>query len=326
MNRNQLQQLTIFSVALLVSCNPKGDGITSQVIDPTPATNPAPVETNDGLLPDSIITYRPAFGKSSTVRHYPFSTVNQPDIGVRLTKVFYNGKLVRMYEYNAKQRLAVRTDYSGSFIYRKFVYTYANDELVKIDAFLNKSAQAPESSPTSNELLPSMTTTYRSTGDTIAWVDKTIDIEFLGWEWDKQRTTRSYGLGFSPLGALIWEQEVDAQGKVSNYTLWKRNELGNVVFQRYGSWFHRWQVTHFTYDNKRNPFSTTGDLSQFGDNLIINMGNINNIVTLTSTGGQGYGKDSWRYEYDYRPDGYPSRMKVYRFERLDATVDFEYNQ
>ncbi len=36
--------------------------------------------------------------------------------------------------------------------------------------------------------------------------------------------------------------------------------------------------------------------------------------------------DRWRFEYDYRPDGYPKKVIVCRKGEIERTIGFGYNQ
>ena len=104
--------------------------------------------------------------------------------------------------------------------------------------------------------------------------------------------------------------------------------MGNIGLSRTGSLSNQWQMLSFTYDNKPNPFRTTGDSQPIDFSALFGVSavtNLNNALTQSSVNSQG-GRDKWRYVYEYRPDGYPYRMLSYRNEELSGTVEFVYNQ
>ncbi|GAB4034141.1 hypothetical protein [Spirosoma gilvum] len=278
----------------------------------------------DPLVPDSIAAYRPTFGNASTVRQFPYSATNQPGIGIRLTKVLYNGRPIRTYAYNEQGRLTDRTDYytDGTHIYKTFSYTYQAGKPVNIVSQLNKEANSTTSYPRNNELRPSTQTTLT---DSAGWIRKTTTVEFLDG-YQKPGTSISR-LGFSPAGTLIWEEKLDTKGAVNQYTLYHRNESGNVALRRTGLLNNRWETLRYRYDNNPNPFRTTGDIQSldFGDLSGFDLTAINNATSVSSVNSEK-GNIQWRYTYEYRPDGYPSRATIYRDERMTSTIEFIYNQ
>ena len=331
MSRNLYLPLTVCLTALLISCNPEMNDSGQQGMAPvSPAvsvTSLLSTESSDPLIPDSIVTYRPPFGNGNTVRQFPFSLVNQPATTVRLTQLIYNGKIIRNYAYNDQGRLAERTDYytNGIQVYKKFAYSYGMNALTGSTSQLNKEAPYVEGYPQKSDLLPSTSTTYVSMADSIAWTQKTIVIAFLDSS-PKSGTVVSR-LGFNPTGALIWEEQKNDQGKLSQYILYRRNEVDNVVLRRTGYLSNRWEAYQFTYDNKPNPFRTTGDLQSLalGQLAGVDITNPNNVLNQSFTNSEG-GQDKWRYSYEYRPDGYPYRMLAYHNEALTSTIEFSYNQ
>lgn len=329
MKKNVCLLLPISWLSLL-SCNPM-DGADQQIVNPIAAQEAtafvASANDADPLLADSINAYRPRFGDATTVRLFPFGVTGQPTTPLRLMKVSYNGRVVRSYQYNDQNRLAERTDYytNGIQIYKRHTYNYDDTGLIRVATRINKDAAYVEGFPKTNDLLPSATVTYIPKSDSIAWTQKTTVAELMD-RYQKAGTTEAR-LGFSPKGELIWEEKSDEQGQLNQYTLYRRSQAGNVVFRRTGSAFKRWANFHFAYDNKPNPFLLTGDLQSIdlGDLNGMETFNKNNVLTQSSVNSDG-GRDQWRYEYEYRPDGYPNRLTTFRNDRLTSTVEFVYNQ
>lgn len=326
--------LTIGLFALLIGCNPKEDNSSQPIIAPVlPGTPVPPVGTtglSDPLTPDSINAYRPEFGLATTVRQFPFGLANQPATSLKLSSILYNGKTVRTYQYDQQGRLAQRKDYytNGIQIFRQFSYAYGMDGVAEITSQLNKEAPVVEGYPQKSDLLPSATIVFTRPTDSLSRIERNAQTEFAVYK-SELGLTRSR-LGFNPKGILVWEETIDEKDKTSQYTLYRPNELGNIVFSRTGSLFNNWQALQFTFDNKPNPFRTTGDPYprpvNLGDMYGISVTtNANNALTQSSTNSQG-GRDNWRYTYEYRPDGYPYRMLSYRNEELTGTTEFIYNQ
>lgn len=326
--------VTIGLLALLTGCSPKGDNSSQPIITPVlPGTLVPPTGTAgllDPLIPDSINTYRPEFGRATTVRQFPFGLADRPTTSLKLSSILYNGKTVRTYQYDEQGRLAQRKDYytNGIQIFRQFGYSYGVDGVAEITSQLNKEAPVVEGYPKSSDLLPSATIMFTRPADSLSRIERNAQTEFAVYKFELG-LTRSR-LGFNPKGILVWEETIDEKDKTSQYTLYRPNELGNIVFSRTGSLFNKWQALRFTFDNKPNPFRTTGDPYpqpvNLGDLYGISVtANANNALTQSSINSQG-GRDNWRYTYDYRPDGYPYRMLSYRNEELAGTTEFIYNQ
>ncbi|WP_080054353.1 hypothetical protein [Spirosoma aerolatum] len=281
-------------------------------------------QSSDSLTPDSIAAYRPAFGDANTVRQFPYTNANQHNTALRLTRVLYNGRPIRNYLYSDQGRLAERTDYytDGTHIYKKFTYSYEAGKPTKIVSEINKEVNTLTSYPRNNDLRPSTVTTL---ADSAGWIQKTTAIEFLDG-YQKPGTTVSR-LGFSTTGLLIWDEKTDQKGILSQYTLYRRDESGNVILRRMGLLNNRWEAVRYNYDQNPNPFRTTGDIQplDFGDLNGLDLVAVNNIVTATSTNSEG-SRIQWQYVYTYRSDGYPSRVAIYRDERQVSTVEFVYNQ
>lgn len=306
------------SLLALLSCNPKTDQTT---ITPTPPTG-----SLDASMPDSIATYQPVFGAVGTARQFPFGPSNQVNTTLRLTQVTLNGNVWITYKYDAQNRLIERTNYytDGTHIYFQLTYTYTSTGLVQVASNLNKEAPFIEGSPQTNDLLPSKSITYNSVDKGIIELTKTTNTVFSVWL--KTGITESQ-MGFSPAGAYIWSGTSTDQGKRTDGITYRRDETGNILWARTVVPLSYWAVDYFTYDTHPNPFRTTGDteLVDMGESLSFNATNANNVVSRQMINQPGAG-DSWRYEYTYRPDGYPAQMKSYRGNDFINTIEYTYNQ
>lgn len=310
---------------LVVSCQPESPGSSPLVLTPVaPGVPAAPILLSDPSVPDSIGAYRPVFGSATTVRQFPFGPTNQPTTTFHLLTVLYNSKLTLTYQYTDEDRLTERTNYytDGTHIFQKVVYSYKEGSIAKLSTLLNKEAPFLEGYPRNNELLPAATINFVS--DTASWVKKISQTSFALYSFELGNALSR--LGFSPSGALIWEEQLNERGKVASYSLYRRNETGNITFQRTGSLSNQWTTDYFTYDDKPNPSRTTGDSQTAGiAGYGLETSNTNNVLTRRSINSSG-GQDVWHYEYTYRPDGYPSQVKEYRNNDPAGTIEFIYNQ
>ncbi len=317
------------SLSTLFGCHPNQESFSAPIIPPDSAQEAtvlvATAKQANGLAPDSIDAYRPAFGASSTVRQFPYGLATRRAEGPQLASVSFNGRIIRTFQYDGQGRLTERTDFytNGIQVYRKFAYTYGPNGLERINSFLNKEAGTVEGFPKQSELRPSTTVSYASASDSLALIRKTTAVEFLDW-YQKPGTT-IIQLGFSASGALVWEEKTNEQGQLSEYTLYRRNESNNVVLRRKGFQFNRWETHQFTYDDKPNPFRTTGDSQSLdlGELSGIDVMNPNNVATQSFASSQG-GREIWHYAYEYRTDGYPAQVTVYRGNRQAGSYGFMY--
>ncbi|AQG80426.1 hypothetical protein AWR27_14495 [Spirosoma montaniterrae] len=242
--------------------------------------------------------------------------------------MLYNDKTVRSYRYDEQRRLAQRTDYytNGIHIVRQFTYRYGVNGILSIDSQLNKEAPVVEGYPQRSDLIPSATVAFTTTNDSLSRIEKSTQTEFAVHKIELGNTRAR--LGFNQHGVLVWEEIIDEKGKISQYALYRPDEMGNIGFSRTGSLSNQWETFKFTYDNKPNPFKTTGDAlpGNFSSLHGISVAtNLNNALTQLYINSQG-GRIEWHYVYEYRPDGYPRRMLSYRDKELDGTIEFVYNQ
>ncbi len=130
---------------------------------------------------------------------------------------------------------------------------------------------------------------------------------------------QEYRLGFDSLGQLVWIEQPNPHGLSGDYTSYIRDQQGNAIQIKF-VWLVQTDqnfTTLYQYDQRKNPYHTTGDLT---DDRAINP---NNILLEESSSGNGW-KTS--YSYQYRSDGYPSKVS-YPVPLLGVvTLEFVYNK
>lgn len=311
MNRKP-QLILLLSLAVFASCDPKKSEPVFNDVD-------LPIVKIDPLWTSAIAKDRPVLGKSGTILQFPFGPANPATSKIRLAKVLTNGKLRRTYQYNSADHLVERMTYytDGQSIFEKTTYKYSQSGLSEIIRELNKEAvYLIPGYPNTNDLRPGDNYSFIPTIDSLAWIKQVYKSVNAAPVVDEVH------FGFSPAGALIWQERVDKRGRVKSYTLYQRNELGNITLSK--SNYHDRDLIpseqYFTYDNHPNPYRTTGDF-QTNDFFDFDASNTNNVLT------QGDADNpEWRYEYQYRSDGYPSSVKGYRSGELALTVEYIYNR
>ncbi len=141
----------------------------------------------------------------------------------------------------------------------------------------------------------------------------------------QESETRRQRLGFDAKGQLVWQEGIHLTGadaRIISYQLYRRDDAGNAVFIRsVGNGYYATTPTEefLTYDDKPNPYRTTGDITSLEST------NVNNVLSRKVVEEAGR-VTVYRYEYEYRPDGYPSRVRTYGNGELLSTKEFVYNQ
>ena len=124
-------------------------------------------------------------------------------------------------------------------------------------------------------------------------------------------------------------QEVIEDSSVSTSTTIYTLSNGNVVkkeeTREYGK-----TVTTFKHDNAKTLFSLRPFFlyPEYFDEREVNKNNITSkevINTFTFNGQTNIYKSTYRYEYEYTPEGYPKTIKEYNSEgKLEGTKEYEY--
>ena len=124
-------------------------------------------------------------------------------------------------------------------------------------------------------------------------------------------------------------QEVIEDSSVSTSTTIYTLSNGNVVkkeeIREYGK-----TVTTFKHDNAKTVWSLRPFIIQpeYFNEKDVNKNNITSkevISTFTFNGQTNIYKSTYRYEYEYTPEGYPKTIKEYNSEgKLEGTKEYEY--
>ena len=123
-------------------------------------------------------------------------------------------------------------------------------------------------------------------------------------------------------------QEVIEDSSVSTSTTIYTLSNGNVVkkeeTREYGK-----TVTTFKHDNAKTVWSLRPFIIQpeYFDEKDVNKNNITSkevISTYSHNGQTDTYKSTYRYEYEYTPEGYPKTIKEYRNDTLEGIKEYEY--
>ncbi|MPR32620.1 hypothetical protein [Salmonirosea aquatica] len=321
MKTKSVRYLAIALLAL-AGCKPEKDGVF--YLDPMPVFEE---KKGSPLASDSINAYRPVIGAANVERAFPFGTVNEP-VGVRLLEVIekvtnsitnpserYNDKTI--YEYGASGNLVkkIRQTTKGMIW---DINTYEPNAEGKIQIATKVNTGIDYFRGELNELSLFGNTLYESTDEDFSWGLKSFQRYYSNNQNSPIERTR---LGFDAKGQLVWEEGIyldAASSRITSYKLYKRDANGNATFTRYVNGNYPITEHKMTYDDKPNPYRTTGDI------LLPEVTNSNNILTQQII--ENGVITTFRYEYEYRPNGYPSRVQTYKNEELISTREFQYNQ
>ena len=318
MKTKNLRYLPLVLLAL-AGCKPEKDDVF--YLDPMPVFE---AKKSSPLASDSINALRPSIGAANVEREFPFGTANKP-VELRLLEVTekFNDPNVRYenkttYEYGTSGKLVKKTYQTNTgIIWDINTYDSGTSDRVQVTTEVNKGVVYVQGYYRRNGK-----TQYEPTNETKSWVLKSYnrDDQYNG---DNSPTLRTR-LGFDSKGQLVWEEGIylnAASSGITSYKLYKRDANGNATFTRFvtGTPITEEKIN---YDDKPNPYRTTGDI------LLPEATNPNNILTqqITETSVTGKYITTYRYEYEYRPDGYPRLSKTYKDEKLSSIREFKYNQ
>lgn len=282
-----------------------------------------------GFAPDFVRAYVPNLGEGSQERRFPFGSNGLLSNSLRLVEVRHNyghGEHKMTFQYDSLGRLSKRISYSQGFIFIQYTYEYKGEKGVEVLKKENREASGVSYgvSLRNNDLVAGSLSHYEPISAPKSLFSKIVESK-LGQEPETKRLK----LGFDNSGNLVQEEELYRNGVdeiLRASKIYKRDQIGNISFSRPGG-SNFWGVEFFTYDNKPNPFRTTGDITLLQDlaGEISNVTNFNNVLRQTILKKEGP-TENILYEYEYRPDGYPSKVKAYRSGELQYTREFVYNQ
>ncbi|WP_439559547.1 hypothetical protein [Dyadobacter sp.] len=262
---------------------------------------------------------KPEFGDpATTMRQFPYGPGKAYSGDVRLVATKSRGLRHEQFIYDKSGKLVEKKRYAGDgkHVYTSHKYEYhTNAGIAKIEYWINIIGIMPEGYPTTDELYFASSTTFEN-----GYVEGTYDKV-------SQRTERqgSYyspepvELGFDKKGRQVWEGRTQDKSHYFSYTVIERADNGNIVSikNRYYTDYKSGNQTVYTYDDKKNPYYTTGDPADWS-NL-----NINNVIAARFTNNQKNSQTS-TFEYTYRHDGYPQ----YQIDPVSKKVlmEFIYNK
>ena len=108
------------------------------------------------------------------------------------------------------------------------------------------------------------------------------------------------------------------------YTLSNGNVVKKEETREYGK-----TVTTFKHDNAKTLFSLRPFFlyPEYFDEREVNKNNITSkevINTYSDNGQTDTYKSTYRYEYEYTPEGYPKTIKEFRNDTLEGIKEYEY--
>lgn len=123
-------------------------------------------------------------------------------------------------------------------------------------------------------------------------------------------------------------QEVIEDSSVSTSTTIYTLSNGNVV-KKQETRKHGKTVTTFKHDNAKTLFSLRPFFAypEYFDEKDVNKNNITSkevINTYSHNGQTDTYKSTYRYEYEYTPEGYPKTIKEFRNDTLEGIKEYEY--
>ena len=123
-------------------------------------------------------------------------------------------------------------------------------------------------------------------------------------------------------------QEVIEDSSVSTSTTIYTLSNGNVV-KKQETRKHGKTVTTFKHDNAKTLFSLRPFFAypEYFDEKDVNKNNITSkevINTYSDNGQTDTYKSTYRYEYEYTPEGYPKTIKEFRNDTLEGIKEYEY--
>lgn len=311
---------------VLAGCKPEKDDVFYLL--------PSPEPIQKSFAPDSVLKYLPKLGNANQLRQFPFGPVGQPDNSLRLIEFTENNRSMRYkntFQYDQTGRLSQWTRYNkDGFIFSQHSYRYDEGGKVEVLALLNKDAPSVNYGLQimTNDLVPSYSSLFEPVANNGALISRTDDVK-TSFYIQKPGTTSSR-LSFGTDGHLAKQDVLYRNGideTISSSRIFKRNEKGNLEFIHNLSINYE-SVEYYTYDDKPNPFRTTGDINLLKDLIpseLAGVFNINNVMSMEIVSKEGV-QYALYYVYEYRPDGYPSVMKVYNRGELISTREFKYNQ
>ncbi|GAB2774370.1 hypothetical protein GCM10027275_16750 [Rhabdobacter roseus] len=317
----------LVALLALAGCNPE------EAVVLYPPLSPEPIQKS--YAPDSVLKYLPQLGDVNQVRQYPFGATGKPATSLRLMEFTENNGSISyktVFQYDPTGRLSQWTCYNqDGFIWSRQTYRYDEGGKVEVKTDFNKDVPRVSYGIqiTTNDLLPVYTSLFEPVANHSSRVMRTEVVEEMPLRILQPGTTLSR-LSFGTDGRLARQDVLYRHGvdeTITSSSIFKWNEKGNTDFIHNVS-FNNSNVSYYTYDDKPNPFRISGDITLFKNLLPSGWAGIssaNNVVSMEVVSIAGV-HEKLDYRYEYRPDGYPTTMKVYRNGELISTRTFKYNE
>ncbi len=323
---------TLYAAAILMTVF----GCRSDKVVPDAPAPPVSVQEDKPFAPDSVLSYVPVLGNASQVRQFPFGPAGRPDTSVRLVEFtdYSDRRKVEyrtVFQYDQAGRLAQWTRYNkDSLIYSRHSYAYDAGGKISVKVEKNQSTDIAELFYVylkNNDLEVSYLSSFEPTAGSNVLLSRTDDVKtpfFI----QTVGITHSR-LSFGTDGQLVREDVLSSNGEnagVVSSRIFKRNETGNIAFIHLKSAKEE-RVEYYTYDDKPNPYRTTGDVMLLKDLIpgeMAGVSNINNVLIAEVFSKNG--NSALHYVYEYRPDGYPFVMRSFYQGELTNTREFVYSR
>lgn len=226
------------------------------------------------------------------------------------------------YFYDSLGRLTENRAYAGQYTLTSWLYFYEGTTIKKAEYRFNTGASLGQ--PQYGSLKPGYAYLY-NTGTPGLSISRAYrdDLNQLAYP--------GTNLWFDASGRLVWvesqvvllepHQNGPSVYKLQEYRLYTRDVTGNVVRYKYRdnrSLYRTETESVYEYDDKHNPYYTTGDIVEL---QALSPANVILVQNQTKAGLV----PAARYQYTYRPDGYPSKVTFSR-NGQPITQEFVYNQ
>ena len=302
----------LIPVMLLLGCNRnQDDPKVNPIIPAILAIIPQKLSATDPSLAD-----RPKFGDVTTIRQAPYGLHPKRTDRLRLQSILLNGRLSTEYIYDAQGRLIEKKIYyNDGHIYESTRFSYPPTGTIRVEYWPNKNAVSGGGYPPNDDLILHAFTTFTNTSSDAELVKTTQRVP------NNSNTNypQEYRYGFNSLGQLVWVEQPNPYGLSGDYSLYIRDSQGNAIQTKYVRLVQSDQnhTTMYKYDQQKNPYYTTGDLTD--DRAT----NANNILLEESSN-----SNSWKtsYSYQYRADGYPGKVTYPHAQLGTVTLEFIYDR
>ena len=247
-------------------------------------------------------TYASLYGSKAI--GLPASTVFIPrkDDGVRLVSVIENEKFHNDFSYDSQNRLIESKRISGQYTLWSSRYFYEGDLITRIEHWVNIASGNGFETISSNVQNLQSTTYWKYDQDRGVVITSTSP--------SVSNNNSFFTTGLDKNGRSLW-MEINNYSvnvtpklqvkKAGTSYLYQRDDTGNILrsISTYLGVNPYALTTDFVYDTNHNPYSTLN----WSPGEEPNQSNVIKSIAIDEKM-----KTTTTYTYDYRPDGYPSRV------------------